>query len=239
MSDPKSKPDPTDRPDHPPPSDVLSNSDLASSNNAKTKESAGANDPWVIRLRGTPEIRDAAISELRDFLVRGLSGPMASRYGGGLQAEDVVQEALIKILDSLDQFAGRSRFTTWAMTVATRIGISEMRRKHYQDVSMDAFQDEDATKIEIAIEDGVSAEDKMDRLSMVETLQGLIDSTLTEKQRFAIRGSLEGMPVEVIAEKSGSNRNNVYKLVHDARTKLRAALESAGIAADDLAATFA
>lgn len=195
-------------------------------------------DHWVERLRGGPDTRDAAISELRDILVRGLSKSMSKRYGGGLQAEDVVQEALLKILDSLDQFAGRSRFTTWAMTVATRIGISELRRKHYQDVSIEAFASDDATKIEIAVDDGVSAEDNMDRVSMVETLQRLIDAVLTPKQRVAIRASLDGMPVEIIAEKTGSNRNSVYKLVHDARVKLRAGLESAGINANQLAATF-
>ena len=203
------------------------------------QDTDGQNDPWVIRLRGEPDVRDRAIEELRDILIRGLTKSMSSRYGGGLQADDVVQEALIKILDSLDQFAGRSRFTTWAMTVATRIGIGEMRRKHYQDVSMEAFQGQDATKIEIAVDEGSSPEDQMARMTMVEKLQQLIDSTLTEKQRFAIRATLEGLPVEVIAEKTGSNRNSVYKLVHDARAKLRSALEDAGINADDLATTFA
>ncbi|MEM6980649.1 MAG: sigma-70 family RNA polymerase sigma factor [Planctomycetota bacterium] len=195
-------------------------------------------DPWIARLRADDVTRDAAIAELREILLRGLSGPMSSRYGGGLQAEDVVQDALLKILDSLDQFAGRSRFTTWAMTIATRIGISEMRRKHYQDVSMEAFQGDDATKIEIAVDQSESADSAMDRQSMVQTLQGLIDSVLTEKQRFVIRASLGGLPVEVIAEKSGSNRNSVYKMVHDARSKLRSGLEAAGISADDLAAAL-
>lgn len=195
-------------------------------------------DPWVLRLRGEPEVRDAAITELREILVRGLSRPMAMRYGGGLQPEDVVQEALIKILDSLDQFAGRSRFTTWAMTVATRIGISEMRRKHYQDVSIESFQSDDSQRVEIAIDDSVDSAAEVDRALMMEHLQRLIAEELTQKQRFAIRGQLEGLPVEVIASKSRSNRNSVYKLVHDARTKLLAGMEAAGFAAEDFAQTF-
>jgi RNA polymerase sigma-70 factor (ECF subfamily) len=212
--------------------------DSLDTNSSRTIDT-GVTDPWVERLRGEPDIRDAAITELRDILLRGLSASMAKRYGGCLQAEDVVQDALIKILDSLDQFAGRSRFTTWAMTVATRIGISEMRRKRYQDVSIESFTSEDATKIEIAVDDGISAESNLDRGSLIETLQGLIDNVLSEKQRFAIRASLEGLPVEVIAEKTGSNRNSVYKLVHDARVKLRSGLEAAGIDSDQFATTFA
>ena len=197
-----------------------------------------ADDPWVVRLRGDTKTRDAALDELRVFLLRGLSKSMSTRYGGGYSAEDVVQDALVKIVDSLDQFAGKSRFTTWAMTVATRIGISEMRRKHYQDVSIESFAT-DGGNFEVAAEQDVTVSTELDRRSMIGVLQRLIDEKLSEKQRYAVRASLAGLPVEVIAEKSGSNRNSVYKLVHDARAKLRAGLEAAGISADVLATAFA
>jgi len=199
---------------------------------------SAADDPWVIRLNGEPDVRDAALSELREILLRGLSKSMSSRYGGALSPEDVVQDSLVKILQSLDQFAGRSRFTTWAMTVATRIGISAMRRKHFQDVSINSLAT-DGSSFEIATDGDVTASTEFDRQSMVVNLQGLIDTTLSEKQRFAIRATLAGMPVEVIAEKSGNNRNSVYKLVHDARVKLKSGLEAAGISVDELAANFA
>lgn len=209
------------------------------SDTAPTNDAAGAaNDPWILRLKGDPGTRDAALEELRELLLRGLTKSMASRYGGGHSPEDVVQTALLKIMDSLDQFGGRSRFTTWAMTIATRIGISMMRRKHFQDVSIDSLTT-DGASFEVASTDDINVSAEMDRSLIVSKLQRLIDETLSEKQRFAIRASLSGLPVEVIAEKSGSNRNSVYKLVHDARQKLRAGLESAGISADELAAAFA
>lgn len=195
-------------------------------------------DPWIDRLTGDGDVRDAAIAELRDYLMRGMSRPMAIRYGGGLQPDDVVQDALLKILESLDQFAGRSRFTTWAMTIAMRIAISEMRRKHYQDVSIESFQSDDGQRVELAIDDAVEVADGVDRGAMMIHLQRLIENELTAKQRFAIRGQLEGMPVEVIAEKSQSNRNSVYKLIHDARIKLLAGMKAGGFSADDFAQTF-
>ena len=197
-------------------------------------------DPWVDRLRSTDSTqRDAALVELRELLVRGLSRPMSHRYGGSLQAEDVVQEALLKILDSLDQFQGRSRFTTWAMTIATRIAISKTRRKHFQDVSIDSFSGDDAMRIEVAVDSSGSGEQAFDRQALIAKMQEVIDTELTEKQRFAIRALLEGMPVEIIAEKAGSNRNSIYKLIHDARQRLRRGLENAGVAAEDIASTFA
>ena len=87
-------------------------------------------DPWVQRLSGTDPERELAIKELSALLHRGLTFSLSKKYGGGLQTEDVVQESLIKILKSLETFEGRSKFTTWAMTIATRVGISELRRKH-------------------------------------------------------------------------------------------------------------
>jgi len=208
---------------------------MASPDNATPVSS----DPWVSRLKGAGEIRDQALGELRDLLIRGLTKSMASRYRGTLAPEDVVQEALLKILDSLDQFAGRSSFTTWAMTIATRISISQMRRKHFQDVSLDSSGSSDAVRTEVADKKEVLAGSELDRSWMLERLEQLIDETLTERQRVAIRASLDGMPVEVIAEKTESNRNSVYKLVHDARLKLRSGMEAAGVSAADLADTFA
>lgn len=206
----------------------------ASASNSTTAD----RDPWVIRLKGEPKVRDAALDELREYLLRGLTKSMLTRYGGGYSAEDVVQDALVKIVDSLDQFAGKSRFTTWAMTVATRIGISSMRRKHYKDVSIESFSN-DGAKFEVANVDDITMSTELDRKSMIGKLQKLIDETLSEKQRFAIRASLAGLPVEVIAEKTGSNRNSVYKLVHDARTKLRSGLEASGVSVDVLGTLFA
>lgn len=196
-------------------------------------------DRWLKRLKGTEAERDAALEELSALLLRGLSRSLPHRYGCSLQPEDVVQEALMKILNSLGQFEGRSRFTTWAMTIATRVGISELRRKHCQNVSLDSFSDGGGLKIEIAVDEKASAAEELDRQTVLGQLQELIDTQLTDKQQLAIRALLEGLPVEEIASRTQSNRNAVYKLVHDARMKLREGFERAGIVADDIHAIFA
>lgn len=200
---------------------------------------SSATDDWTIRLTADGPERDRAISDLTGLLIRGLTKSLSHRYGGGLQVEDVAQEAIIRILASLDQFAGRSRFTTWAMTIATRIGISELRRKHYRSVSLDLATSEAQLELEVpAIGQARPGEDS-DRLRMLETLKGLIDTVLTKKQRLVMQGVLDGLPIEEIARRMESNRNAVYKLVHDARTRLRDGFENAGISAGDVAAVFA
>lgn len=199
-----------------------------------------AQDNWVERLKGDAIQRDAALEELRELILRGLSRSLNGKYGcRSFHAEDVVQDALIKIMKSLDTFEGRSKFTTWAMTIATRVGISELRRKHCKDVSLEAMAGEDSLRIELAVAEDAPTGSAIDQQKILETLQELIDTKLTDKQRVAIRALLEGLPVEVIAEKSNSNRNAVYKLVHDARTRLREGFVQSGIAADDINAIFA
>jgi RNA polymerase sigma factor (sigma-70 family) len=194
---------------------------------------------WLERLRSSNDhVRDDAIIQLRELLLRGLSRSLTNRYGQPFSAEDVVQDALIKILQSLEQFEGRSKFTTWAMTVATRIGISSLRRKYHRDVSMEAFNDDDGYRMDIAIDSSSGAGSDEDRQEVLTTLQQLVEDVLTDKQRLAMRAFLSGFSTDGIAERVGTNRNAVYKLIHDARLKLKDGFERAGISAEDIKASF-
>lgn len=195
-------------------------------------------DDWPARLRGDDGEREAAIAELRVILLRGLRRSLASsiydlRGSGPAFLEDVVQEALLKILASMDSFEGRSRFTTWALTIANRIGFSELRRHHYRDVSLDALTAGGSVDFEAH---GASASQDLDRRSLLKMLRRMIDTRLSDRQRLALGGFLEGLPMAEIARRMESNRNAVYKLVHDARRRLRAGFEEAGISAQDVEA---
>ena len=55
----------------------------------------------------------------------------------------------------------------------------------------------------------------------------------------ALTAELGGMPLPQIAEKLGSNTNSLYKLLHDARKKLRRGLEAAGFTSDDVREAWA
>ena len=191
-------------------------------------------DGWVGKLRPENNARETAIAELRAILLRGLSKSLNNRYGKPFSAEDIVQDALIKILDSLDQFQGKSKFITWAMTIATRIGISSLRRKYHEDMSLDAFVTEDGFRIEVA--SGESAFDNdTDKGELLDILQRLIENALTDKQRLVVRSFLAGYSTDGIAEQTGTNRNAIYKLLHDARLKLKTGFAEAGFSADDVA----
>lgn len=195
----------------------------------------GSSDPWVMRLRSPDSAeRNAAIGELRMILERTLGRTFSERYGSRVSVDDIIQDALLKILDSLHSFAGRSGFLTWATAIATRIGLTELRRRRYTDVSLnlDGVHDRLPALVDSdPISDGSESHDQI-----LQKLNDLIESELTDRQRTAIRDSLDEVPIEEIAARLGSNRNAVYKLIHDARLRLRNGLITAGVSPDDLAA---
>lgn len=191
-------------------------------------------DELYTLIQGDGATREQAISQLRSILLRGLSKSLNNRYGKPFNAEDIVQEALMKVLNSLDQYEGRSKFTTWAMTVATRIGISALRRKYHQDVSMEPFSAADGYSMEIAITDEPTLSNSESRNKIFSVLQSLIDTELTDKQRLATRAFLSDFATDEIAEQMQMNRNAVYKLIHDARQKLRDGFERAGLTSNEI-----
>lgn len=202
-------------------------------------ESAKTNADWLSRLRASGDDQTAAITDLRNYLVKGLRSAYSGKGTDDAFCEDVAQEAVIKILDRLDQFAGQSRFTTWAMSIAIRMAVSEFRKSHFKNVSLNQFTGGEELKIEIPTNPAESPEAAAERRSILETLKELIDTQLTEKQRIAIQAGLGGMPVEEIAARTNSNRNAVYKLIYDGRQRLQRGMLQAGYSWTDIQTAIA
>lgn len=195
-------------------------------------------ESWIQRLSIGSVEREAAIGALRSLLVRSLSRSLNHRYGGRIDVEDIAQQAIMKILNSLDTFRHQSRFTTWAISIGVRLGISQLRRRYYRDISLDESSDGGEIKIDTSSLSAAALDDSEERSRILELLQSLINETLSEKQRLAIQGTLKGLPIEEIASRMNSNRNAIYKLVHDARMKLREGFESHGITAEEILASI-
>jgi len=194
---------------------------------------------WVERLNAEGETREEAISQLRVILVRGILKSFASRGVDNAFAEDIAQDALLRILNSLDSFEGRSRFTTWAMAIAVRTAVSELRRRHFRDVSLEQVIHGENNTLDLG-ETGVrTVEDSIDRQALYDQLREHIETDLTEKQKTVIQALLGGMPVENIADRMGTNRNAVYKMMHDARLKLKQSFESSGVSPEEIQSILA
>jgi RNA polymerase sigma-70 factor, ECF subfamily len=197
-----------------------------------------SNEQWLAELRG-PE-RDQALADLRAVLVRGLRVALAGRVRQGLNeaAEDFAQEALIKIMSNLDTFRGESRFTTWAQKIAVMTASTELRRKRWRDVSLQEVLDRYGThssESDRLADEHPTPEQLTMHSTMVATVRRFVDEELTDKQREAIVAVMfEGMPQEEAARRMGTNRNALYKLMHDARRRLKKRMEAEGLSAQDV-----
>ena len=166
-----------------------------------------------------------ALADLRATLVAGLNHAFGQSDFGSTLIEDAAQEALVRIVDRIQSFRGDSRFVTWAMAIATRAMLSHLRRTHWKNVSLDEMA---AAGLIPPLATVVLNDENLDRSRLLEVVRTSIENDLTERQRQTIQAELAGVPPEVIAERMGTNRNAVYKLVHDGRARLRRAILAAG-----------
>ena len=211
------------------------------------------NEQWIADLQPESPERPAAIEDLRARLERGLfyylsheRSDLTEYSGDGLRqmAQDFSQDALIKALDNLGSFRGESQFTTWAAKIAARVAISELRRARWKDYSLDTLSADGEVMPSVAVADLTSTpqpqpESYTERQDVLNLVDEAISSVLTERQRAAlIAHAVDGVSIEDIAVQMGTNRNALYKLIHDARLKLKKHLEDQGVSMDDLADLF-
>lgn len=198
------------------------------------------NQEWLAALTG-PE-RDTALNDLREMLVEGLGYALAQRYDvPEVELEDFAQEALLKILNGLDSFRGESHFTTWAHKIAINVAFTELRRRRWKNVSLQDLtaQYDEAFTPAILTDPDPTPESLTTRQFLLDEVGRTIAEELTERQRQALVAVvLGGMPPAEVARRMGTNRNALYKLVHDARKKLRRRLLTSGLSAAEILATF-
>ena len=197
------------------------------------------NETWLVHLNGTGPDQQAALADLRNTLLRALRRALSHRaHVDDAFLEDVVQDSLVRILERLPQFEGRSRFSTWAMSITIRVAMSELRRRRWKDVSLDKVIAGADPVPGQAIDDDPGPGARWDREAILDAMHKVIRNGLTEKQRAALLAELRGMPQDAIARHLGSNRNAIYKLTHDARKRLKRGLELAGFGAEDIREAF-
>src|ERR671917_1176253 len=194
------------------------------------------NEQWLTELRGPNS--GEALADLHDLLVRGLRAALGG-YGGGVEAnvEDFAQEALIKITGNLDSFRGESRFTTWAQKIAMNVALTELKRRRWRDVSLqDLFARGEAADRGPA-DTQLTPEQLTFQNTVLGELRRMVDEELTDRQREAVGGGiLEEMPLSEVARRMGTTQNALYKLLHDARRKLKRQMKAAGFSPQEVLA---
>jgi len=199
------------------------------------------NEEWLTDLRGPDP--DPAIEDLRKVLRRGLIYTLSNRIKTDLetQVDDFTQDAILRILDKIDTFRGESRFTTWAQKVAVRVAFTELRRQRWKDISIEDLMPEDSGDFTpLVLADPSPDPEKLTTQTLLtEMIETMLNEDLTERQRKAMLAIMKGgMPIEEVARRMDTNRNALYKLLHDARKQMRKTLLEKGLTPQEVIEAF-
>lgn len=205
-----------------------------------------SNSEWNEHLSSDGDEKEEALKDLRAVIVRGLPYALSSWLSPADPQfddliEEVAQETLLRVLTHMHTFEGRSQFTTWVQKIAVRLAITELRRKRWQDTSLDGLLDVEGTTIgtRLMVDPSPSPELITEQSEMMEQIQRLIKEELTEKQSKAmIAIRVHGMPIEEVARRMDMTRNALYKLLHDARIRLKKRMEEEGLTPEDVLSSF-
>jgi RNA polymerase sigma-70 factor (ECF subfamily) len=192
------------------------------------------NGQWISDLKSSGETQSSALEDLHRILLSGLPYALQgwiSRENPEFEAltEEITQETLLRILDQLDTFEGRSQFTTWANKIAVRLALSELRRRRWRDISLDGNSDEEIEMLAPTWLKDPSAGPELIaiRADLITRLNRVITEELTEKQRQALLAIvIHGIPIGEVARRMGMQRNALYKLLHDARLRLKRRMQT-------------
>jgi RNA polymerase sigma-70 factor (ECF subfamily) len=189
---------------------------------------------WLRVLGRSGQQREAALARLHGMLLRIAQrearqrGPRLRITGPELEdlAYQAAADAVMAVTAKLGQFRGESRFTTWAykfviLEVSAKIGRHFWRRP---DVPLDA-EDWDQLPDRFGFEPAQQSEWQ----DLLTVLRRAVDTELTPRQReIFVAIVVNGIPLDALVVRLGSNRNAIYKMMFDARRKLRAALAANG-----------
>src|SRR3954452_22067254 len=132
-------------------------------------------------------------------------------------AHDAANDALVAVLNKLDTFRGQSRFTTWAYKFVLLEAAVKARKRAWQGREV---------VLEDAIDSRPSTHELLDQSETLRAVRDAMQTELSEHQRAVlIAVALDGVPIDVLAERMGKTRGALYKTLHDARRKLRARLQ--------------
>jgi RNA polymerase sigma-70 factor, ECF subfamily len=191
-------------------------------------------EEWHLDLQADGARGEEAVAHLHGLLLRAARFEVFRRRDSLPQlaaveldelAQEAADDAAVSVLRRLGDFRGESSFRTWAYKFALLEAAVKVRRRAWRDreVTLEPERWESLAHI------GPGPEDDVESAELLEAVREGIRTALTPRQRqVLVAVVLEGVPIDVLAERLGSNRNALYKMLHDARRRLRAHVAEAG-----------
>ncbi len=189
---------------------------------------------WLRDLGDRGAAHDDAVGRLHALLLRAARFEVARRRPAlahlrGDDLDDIAMEAaddaLVSVLRRLGDYRGLSRFTTWAYKFALLEAAVKLRRRAWQ-----------AREVPLEPESWAllpsgqhTPHEDAEQAQVLLAVKRAIEDALTPHQREVLVAlAVNGVPIDVLAERLGTTRGALYKTLHDARAKLRAHLAASG-----------
>jgi RNA polymerase sigma-70 factor (ECF subfamily) len=189
---------------------------------------------WVTDLSSEGSVKQAALARLHSLLLR-VARAESARRRARLPRQTIEElddlclqaanDALMAITEKLGEFRGAARFTTWACKFAMFEISTKLRRSAWRGKKTDI----DDAGWETIPDRSPQALGLMLGAELEATLKRAMEQALTPAQRQIFQAAaIDEIPIDVLAERSQRSRGAIYKMLHDARRKLRQALVAAG-----------
>jgi RNA polymerase sigma-70 factor, ECF subfamily len=137
-------------------------------------------------------------------------------------ATEAADDALVAVLAHLDEFRGASRFTTWAYKFGILHASVSLRKRMWKGHEF-PLDGEGWHRLALSVG---APDERVEQLELLGELKLAVETTLTDRQRDVfVAVALNGVPIDIVAAKFATTRGAIYKSLHDARRKLRAALD--------------
>ena len=207
------------------------------------ESSASAPEPQLVRPAGEDQstwlgplttagpAHDRAVAELHGLLLRASRFEVRRRasalgLAGDPDLEDIAQQAaddaLLTVMSRLDRFERRSRFTTWAYKFAINTAGVAVRRHAWRDR---AVSSNPAGALEELADRAQSPAEAAQTRELLTRIIGAIALLTSHQREVLLALAVDGVPIDVLADRLSTNRNALYKTLHDARTRLRGLLD--------------
>lgn len=215
------------------PASTLSKRDMRKAIDARSQA-------WIDRLTHGSDDFEAGIAELHSLLLKGARAEI-SRWRAvlpHLRGEDYddlalqsADDALVTVLRKLDEFRGECRFTTWAYRFVMLEAAARVRSRAWQRREIPS----EPESWSVARAGASTAQERIEMKELLAALKVAVATDLSAQQREVfVAIALDDVSINVLATRMGRSRGAIYKTMHDARKKLRAALAARGIAVSDV-----
>ena len=191
---------------------------------------------WLRDLRAGGATADEAIARLHALLLRAATFEVARRRSAPAHvrtdlddvAREAADDALISVCARLDDFHGASRFTTWASKFALLETAVKLRRRDWQGRELPMHAAPVAMNLLVGV--GLAPAAATEQRELLTTMHEGIEQLTPHQRDVLVALALNGVPIDVLAERLETTRGALYETLQNARAKLRRHVAAAGLA---------